>query len=255
MHMYQLPTWNIGWIADFSFSHNLVTPFMHSLGDYSPFQSVNYGSSHRKQVEFDVTDANYIIAGKTKYLTTYGKATLDINNTYVDSVIEIAVQESDVAKRDVMYKELQLIWYAEANTLMTYQSLLRHWERDWVQGWFYNKLGMGSLGNYYYYLWKGLDSNTDTDPTINVADSSTMSYDQHTAFDGPPGTGYYNTRSDVYPYSDSGAVIKPWGEYAGETNTNGDQLVNDYMILGADGYVDSDDVGILLGQWALNPNP
>jgi hypothetical protein len=53
--------------------------------------------------------------------------------------------------RERLYNELMDIFYAECFTKMLCQSVGRHWERDWLQGWFYNP---SRPGYYVYDLWK-----------------------------------------------------------------------------------------------------
>ena len=110
----QLPIFIIGWIADYPDPHNFVHPFMHSSGTFSAFQ---------------------------KY-----------SNPTVDELIEKGKTESDQSKRVEIYKELQKIYYEDVPSFIIDQPLARHYERDWVKGWYYNPIYPGI---YFYALSKG----------------------------------------------------------------------------------------------------
>ncbi|MEM1592191.1 MAG: ABC transporter substrate-binding protein [Candidatus Bathyarchaeia archaeon] len=110
----QLPVFIIGWLADYPDPHNFVYPFMHSNGDYASAQ---------------------------KY-----------SNPKADELIEKGIAESDPEARKNIYYELQRIYYEDVPSFIIDQPLGRHWERDWVKGWYYNPIHPGI---YFYDLWKG----------------------------------------------------------------------------------------------------
>ncbi|MEM4211753.1 MAG: ABC transporter substrate-binding protein [Nitrososphaerota archaeon] len=110
----QLPLYIIGWLADYPDPHNFVHPFMHSHGAFSAWQGYS--------------------------------------NPHVDELIERGISETDPAKRREIYYELQRIYYEEVPSFVLVQNLGRHWERDWVQGWYYNPIHPGI---YFYDLSKG----------------------------------------------------------------------------------------------------
>jgi len=110
----QLPLYIIGWLADFPDAHNFVHPYMHSHGAFSSWQGYN--------------------------------------NPTVDELIEEGISETDPEARKNIYYELQRIYYEDVPSVIIEQALGRHWERDWVQGWYYNPI---YPGNYFYDLWKG----------------------------------------------------------------------------------------------------
>jgi peptide/nickel transport system substrate-binding protein len=110
----QLPLFIVGWLADYPDPHNFVHPFMHSSGAYAASQGYS--------------------------------------NPHVDELIEKGITETDPAKRKEIYYELQRIYYEEVPSFILIQSLGRHWERDWIRGWYYNPIYPGI---YFYDLSKG----------------------------------------------------------------------------------------------------
>jgi peptide/nickel transport system substrate-binding protein len=122
MEAMTMPVYQIGWLADFADADNWARPFMHSLGDFATFQALD-------------TDPNW-------------------NATHVDELIEKGIKTPDGPERNATYQELQTIYHDLVPSLPVVQPLGRRWQRDWVQGYYYNILGQGSLGNYFYIYWK-----------------------------------------------------------------------------------------------------
>lgn len=108
----------IGWVADFADAHNFVHPFMHSQGDFSCFQSYN--------------------------------------NPLVDELIWRAINTTESKERERMYHQLQIIYHDDCPSVPLHQMLRRHYERDWVKGWYYNPiLPNGDIAGYLYSISKG----------------------------------------------------------------------------------------------------
>jgi peptide/nickel transport system substrate-binding protein len=101
-----LPTWMIGWLADFADADNFARPYMHSQGDFAYFQ--NYSDPH------------------------------------VDALIDGGILMADGPERNATYQELQLIYHQDAVSLPIMQAVGRRWQRDWVRGWYYNELYPGA---------------------------------------------------------------------------------------------------------------
>jgi len=216
LYNYELPGFNIGWLADFAHAHNFATPFIHTLGDYALFQSVQYGQQA-------------IIKQKAMFDGVEGEL---VNNAYVNHMVEKAVslkftETGGADDAQMWYNELQRIFYEEVPTLPAYHILDRHFERTWVQGIYYNPLGMRALGYYYYHLFKGLDAEISGDHRVDIADASKISAHFYTPYlSGPLG---YNRKADV----------KPVNELNGTA----------YTIYGADGWVDIEDAALVNSQW------
>jgi len=155
-HLYygRLAVFTLGWLADFPDPHNWFMPFMHpSHGDYAAYgQHVVYGLG-------DIAanwspDPSY---GPPPYTNALGETVTEINNTYVEHIIEAALgQTPDI--REKLYNELMDIYYAEAPALPIYTSIGRHYERTWIHGWYgtWNQNAI-SPGYYFYTIWKELE--------------------------------------------------------------------------------------------------
>ena len=110
----ELPIYIIGWLADYPDPHNFVFPFMHSVGTFSAWQHYR--------------------------------------NPVVDELIEKGLRTTELEERCKIYDELAKIYYKDVPSVPLYQPLGRHYERDWVQGWYYNPIFPGV---YCYTIWKG----------------------------------------------------------------------------------------------------
>jgi hypothetical protein len=108
-----MPMFFVGWLVDFAHPDNFARPYMHTYGDFSYFQG--YSDPH------------------------------------VDDLIDAAIIEPNTAVSDVMYKELQYIYWYDNPGLPLIQAVGRRWQRDWVRGWYYNELYPGM---YFYDLYK-----------------------------------------------------------------------------------------------------
>lgn len=139
---FELPTWIIGWLADFADADNWMRPYMHSYGDFAYFQ-------------------NYTIWNGW---TTPGPST-GLNK---DQLIDIAAKTPDGPLRAQYYRDLQWIYYYDAPSIPLAQPLGRRWCKYWVRGWYYNAL---YPAQYYYHLWKHDTCWFDiTGPTPGVYD-------------------------------------------------------------------------------------
>jgi len=147
----KLCIFSIGWLADFPDAHNWASPFMSPTGTYCSRQRVKFGLNPTTMNW--APDASY---GAPPYTNAKGEWVTAINNTYVAHLISLGVQESNPATRQMIYNELQDIYYADIVQLPTVTALRRHYERSWVNGWggTYNENPI-CPGNYFYYMWKG----------------------------------------------------------------------------------------------------
>jgi len=103
-----LPLYISGWLEDYHDPHNWVFPLMHSQGTYS--------------------------------------ASLGIGTKY-DALIEQGIKELDPEKRKEIYYELQRLAYEDAIVIFLTQAMGRHYERRWVDGYYFNPVWPGL--NYY----------------------------------------------------------------------------------------------------------
>jgi len=109
----ELTLFTMFWVFDYPDPHNSIYEFMHTGGCYAYYQSYS--------------------------------------NAKVDTLIAEGLSTTNTTRRRQLYYELQAIYHDQCPSVITLQPLGRHWERDWVQGWYYNP---AYPGNYFYHLWK-----------------------------------------------------------------------------------------------------
>ena len=150
----ELPMFNLGWLGDYPDPHDFIRPFMHSTGDFAYFQS-------------------------------YSNAT-------VDALVQEGLRTLNTTRRREIYYELQSTYHKECPSVPTVQPLTRHWERDWVQGWYYNP---AYPGIYFYHLWKqaGLQGDLNNDGIVNIEDIAIIAK----AFGSHPGHPRWNETADI----------------------------------------------------------
>jgi peptide/nickel transport system substrate-binding protein len=118
-----LPLFNIGWLADFSDADDFAVPFMATWGALASWQ------------KYSNSTIDFLIATEEAY------AAAPVNLT-LGSPYEL---------RNDAFKALQYDYYQQAISLPTVQPVGRHWQRDWVQGYYVNQLYPGF---YYQDLYK-----------------------------------------------------------------------------------------------------
>lgn len=118
------------WTGNFPDPHNFVVPFMASTGDFG------YGNFR-------------------------SWATPGYNDSTVDSLIDAGMNTVDPAERQAIYYELQRIYHEDVPGIPLVQPLARHYQRDWVWGWYHNP---AAAGMDFYEILKG----TYQDATRNI---------------------------------------------------------------------------------------
>jgi peptide/nickel transport system substrate-binding protein len=83
------------------------------------------------------------------------------NDSIVNSLIEAGMNTVDPAERQDIYYELQRIYHEDVLGIPLAQPLTRHYQRDWVWGWYYNP---AAAGMDFYEMLKG----TCQDATRNI---------------------------------------------------------------------------------------
>ncbi|MDH5461842.1 MAG: ABC transporter substrate-binding protein [Candidatus Bathyarchaeota archaeon] len=153
VHM-ESPMFYLGWLFDYPDPHDFVMSFMHSSGVFTSWQS-------------------------------YSNAT-------VDALIEEGLRTINGSRRREIYYELQRIYHDDCPSVPTAQPLGRHWERDWVQGWYYNP---AYPGIYFYHLWKqsAVDGDINNDGIVNIEDIAIIAK----AFGSYPGHPRWNEIADI----------------------------------------------------------
>jgi peptide/nickel transport system substrate-binding protein len=113
----RMPIFMLGWLEDFHDPQDWVVPFLASGGTYAASQK--FPADVQKQM---------------------------------DTLITQGVQESNTDARAKIYQQLQNLSYQNALDIFLVQPLGRHYQRTWVQGYYYNPIYPGI---YFYPLSKG----------------------------------------------------------------------------------------------------
>jgi len=111
----EVPIFIYGWIADFADPHNFAYGFMQSNGAFPPLQRYCNGT--------------------------------------IDTLIGEGIGTTNETARRNIYYDLQALYHEDCPSVPVYQLMQRRFERDWVQGWYYNPLLW--MTNYFYVQWKG----------------------------------------------------------------------------------------------------
>jgi len=254
----QLPNFILGWMADFPDPHDIVFSFMHPEGNFAGHQNIAYGGSGHLQLDWSWLPGN----------PSFGTPGIPIDNAYVGALIEEGARQTGYFERNSIYRELADIYYDEAASIMLYQPLVRHWEKKWVQGWYYNPV---LPGLYFYHLWKGLDADLSGNGVVYLEDiavlnaywwdgivgGSVASYnrkaDKHwpgrnlSPIDNPPpGPGPEDRKADTVEMDDDFYLT-------GLTGTAANNCWEAFGIpAGGDGFVDIFDAALINAQW-LDP--
>ena len=139
-----LPTFDIGWIADFTDADNFIQPYMHSNGDFSRYQNYTlangWGNTH---------GANYQALNK-------------------DELIDRALATSDGSDRAKMYADLESIYMTDCPSLPMPTPTGRRWCQYWVKGWYHDAMYPAV---YIPSIYKYDDCWCDSSgPTVGVQD-------------------------------------------------------------------------------------
>jgi len=256
--------------ADYADADNFVVPFMHStMGTYVKSQSVNYTNINATDFAANSGRAD---PATGMYRNWEGKAwNIDVsglNNTYVDTLIEQAAR-GDPEQRLAMYSELEDVYYAATPSVPLAQPKARYWERDWMQGWYYNAIGLGGCGVYVYRVWKGLDADTNGDGEVDGTDITPINNFYWDAFWDPMGNqwviisgpaGRYNRVADISSPFITGGQSRTWeldgteilwGHYSWDPANPSipcSKPIAGYEIPGVDGYVNIFDQALVSAQ-------
>jgi peptide/nickel transport system substrate-binding protein len=114
----KLPMFSIGWLADFPDPHDFVLPFYRTGGSFAAWQAYS--------------------------------------NPAMDALVDAGILQEDTTPagkiaRAAIYRNVQLLAVSDCPSFTLDQAIGRHFERDWVVGWYYNPV---YPGNYYYNLNK-----------------------------------------------------------------------------------------------------
>jgi peptide/nickel transport system substrate-binding protein len=169
----QFPTFIVGWMADYPDAHDFALPFYGTNGDFASLQSYS--------------------------------------NPAMDALINQGIAEADDAKRALIYGQIQALAIADCPSIPLVQPILRHFESDWVNGWYYNP---SHPGIYAYNLWKWhyvpqaqfgntiatqsnrLPVDINYDGRVNIVDITIVAQAFGSSY-GPPIHSRWNFRADI----------------------------------------------------------
>jgi peptide/nickel transport system substrate-binding protein len=201
---HKLPCFMGGWLADFPDPHDFALPFYHTGGAFSTWQ-------------------------------VYSNATMD-------ALIDAAINTPDGPARAALYKQIQQGAVDDCPSFVTDQSIGRHFERDWVVGWYYNAVYSGI---YFYNLWKyyyipeafldspaqpqgfNLPADVNYDGKVDIKDISYVAKAFGASY-GPPINPRWAYRGDInndrkIDIKDISYVAKLFGKFATTWAPVGDQ--------------------------------
>jgi parallel beta-helix repeat protein len=115
LNNHEIPIFQSGWLADYADPHNFVYAFMYSGGTYPQWQMYS--------------------------------------NETIDNLMRAGIGTMNETARRQIYYELQSLYHEDCPSVSLFQTMGRRFERDWVQGWYYNPLLW--MANYFYVQWKG----------------------------------------------------------------------------------------------------
>jgi peptide/nickel transport system substrate-binding protein len=144
----------IGWVPDYLDPHNYIFTFMGSGGAFAYFQRYS--------------------------------------DDYVDGLIDQGMKSTNPAQRIAIYQELEEIYIRDNPSVCTDQPIGRHWERDWVQGWYYNPT---YPGGYFKHYWKA--EATAMQPVDMSAESTISDVTNEVIVVDVNGTARYKFTVDV----------------------------------------------------------
>jgi len=221
----ELPLFTSGWTADFPDPHDFAYPFMHSRGTFASAQRYSnpvVDALIDAGIEQPDDTTPYPIVGERKWLDigdprkpfTNASGTFGFNNypptPYTTAQDWLANPPDTRWPRRSMYYALQ--WYAhdDVPSVPIVQPWGRHWELQWMRGWYYNPIYGGSLtpgidsttpttpSLYAYHLWKAVTHYGDinNDGYVDSVDGSSMSAHWYS----PPSVGSlgYAPQADIH---------------------------------------------------------
>jgi hypothetical protein len=168
---HQLPAFFFGWLADFPDANDFVFQFYDSAGVPATWQLYN--------------DPN------------------------MDGNITLGALSSDPLVRQTAYNNVQQLAVSDCPSFCIYQPVGRHFEQDWVTGWYFNPMYPDI---YFYNLWKwyyspyanlgttasgyNLPADVNYDGKIDVKDVAAVARAYGTSY-GPPTAANWVFRADV----------------------------------------------------------
>jgi len=143
----------------------------------------------------------------------------------VDSLIEAGMLTIDPAERQTIYYELQRIYHEDVPSIPLVQLLTRHYQRDWVWGWYYKPV----VGMDFYEMLKG----TCQDATRNIIRHVSDLVDSGALLADVGDSLLFKLGSAIYlmDMGDMSGALQQMSDFIGQVNAseipvcNGDELL------------------------------
>jgi peptide/nickel transport system substrate-binding protein len=135
---------------------NSLNPKFNASSTPAPWASYMYARTHRQLSLFtsgwlaDYPDAHNFAYG-FYYSDGYYAWTQGYSSASMDALIEQGIATPDGPARNLIYKQIQQLVIDDCPSVALEQYFGRHFERDWVVGWYYNP---NYCGNYAANVWK-----------------------------------------------------------------------------------------------------
>jgi peptide/nickel transport system substrate-binding protein len=170
----KLPFFITGWLAAYPDPHSFAFPFYQTYGNYPVWQ---------------------------KY-----------SNPAMDALVQQGIETPDGPARAAIYKQIQELAIADCPSFTLEQAVGRHFERDWVVGWYYNPIYTGIFA-YNIWKWYYTPHVRFTPPTAPISQylPADINYDGHVdikdismvarwySVGGPPMSERWLFRADFNP--------------------------------------------------------
>ena len=131
------------------------------------------------------------------------------NGSTIDSLIEAGMNTLDPAERQVIYNDYQRIYHEVVPGVPLAQPTTRHYQRDWVWGWYYNP---AAAGMDFYEMLKGTYQDATSNIIAHIAnlvDGGVLGADA--------GSSLTETLDSVIAFMDNGSL------------TEASQVLNDFI--------------------------
>jgi len=131
-----LPAFKLGWLADYPDAHNFAYPYYYSYGTFAARQSYN--------------------------------------DPVMDALIEQGIAIPDGPARAAVYSNIQQRAIDMCPSLGLYSAVGRHYEKSWINGWYYNPI---YPGNYAANVWKWYYTPHAQQDTVTNTTANLLPYD------------------------------------------------------------------------------
>jgi len=162
---------------------------------YGQFKRLGYFPTFMSSGICAYPDPNDIVgpfySGSTAYSASYQK----YYNSTVEALIIEGIREADPTLRAGVYRELETAVFEDCPSVPVAQLTCRHFERDWVRGWYYNP---ADRGLHFCTLWKEytVPGDVDGNGRVDMRDIALAAQAFGAAY-GPPMSAKWNFWCDI----------------------------------------------------------